>query len=972
MLPGGRHRHDSCYAPHSRLGDFRTVQRQERPGCVSVSLFDVPVAAASPGRLTMVNQIGPYFEAGEYFLSVDYQSSGLWKKTLERREDDQNAHSRDLLRSAYLQFRETVAPLAGEIAISMPMFTDHSIDHIDALWDTASLIVGDDFPLNPAEAFVLGGAFLLHDLGMGLAAFPAGLDSVKQDVLFGDVKISLMKTSGMKGPDAEDAAVVQVLRLRHAKQAERLVTQEFHVDTTRFYLLQDAALRTAYGPMIGRIAHSHWFDVAQLPNEFGILMGALPSFPAEWTVDPFKIACILRLADAAQIDSRRAPLYQRSFRNPTGVSADHWRFQQKLTRPQRIDDRLVFTATSSFSPEESASWWLAYETIRMISDELRTVDAACADLGKTRFPVRSIAGADDPIRFAQFLKTDGWVPLDASLKVGNVKRVVEHLGGSALYGDSPITGLRELISNAADASRARQVQFGGPDLSVEVSLIKDGEDWILTVRDKGLGMTAEQMVANLTDFGTSNWISNERLEEYPGLLASGYRATGRFGIGFYACFMLADKVEVRSLKFRKGSEETSVLVFEDGVRVRPLLRTAREDEQIDLGGTEVRILLKEEPFSEDGLLGLDRGNGKKDEIGALVDQLRKLCPLLDIDLNLSSSSQDTIGVVRGGEWKTAKPAELFDLLYPITDENQDIVAYDRIKESFISNVEDLIDDNGDIVGRASLRESFIGTNDGVGSGWSNLPRSAYVHIGGMRADSIPNTLGAFAGEPLKADRNSAFPIASPSKLTEWAESQGQRIFKRGTAATSSLYDANQTILGLGGEVQDLVCAYSQAGPITVRSLSTWVLDKLDVIVIDTDDVFVFHNENGTTNFFDLSKGQFFDLPPNVLVTDIYTQWLLPDEVASAPKNELFLKAIDWEIEGWDPAWWWYSAGRSNPFHQILVAASSAWEMDYVEIGLSLENLGRNRQEQDNRIILTSHQDVEVKMSAMRISKPRQA
>ena len=38
----------------------------------------------------------------------------------------------------------------------------------------ADLIAGPDYPLNPLEAFVLGGAFLLHDLGLGLAAWPGG------------------------------------------------------------------------------------------------------------------------------------------------------------------------------------------------------------------------------------------------------------------------------------------------------------------------------------------------------------------------------------------------------------------------------------------------------------------------------------------------------------------------------------------------------------------------------------------------------------------------------------------------------------------------------------------------------------------------------------------------------------------------------------------------------------------------------
>ncbi|MFD1047168.1 hypothetical protein ACFQ1S_17250, partial [Kibdelosporangium lantanae] len=107
-----------------------------------------------------------------------FELTPLWQRTLGAHPTD---GPRDQLRSAYLQFRATVEPLAAEISVSMPMFTDHSILHVDSLWDTASLICGDDFPLNPAEAFVLGGAFLLHDLGMGLAAFPGGQADIESD-----------------------------------------------------------------------------------------------------------------------------------------------------------------------------------------------------------------------------------------------------------------------------------------------------------------------------------------------------------------------------------------------------------------------------------------------------------------------------------------------------------------------------------------------------------------------------------------------------------------------------------------------------------------------------------------------------------------------------------------------------------------------------------------------------------------------
>src|SRR5689334_3651417 len=123
-------------------------------------------------------------------MPLAFEHTQLWRRTLAECIDDPYSAPRQLLRSGYLQFRATVEPLAGEIARSMPMFTDHSIVHADSLWDTASQVCGHEFPVNPAEAFVLGGAFLLHDLGMGLASYSLGVADLEADPQFDDVLAS--------------------------------------------------------------------------------------------------------------------------------------------------------------------------------------------------------------------------------------------------------------------------------------------------------------------------------------------------------------------------------------------------------------------------------------------------------------------------------------------------------------------------------------------------------------------------------------------------------------------------------------------------------------------------------------------------------------------------------------------------------------------------------------------------------------
>lgn len=875
---------------------------------------------------------------------LEFQASDLWKRTLADVPEDPHADVRSELRSAFFQFRGTVKPLANEIAISMPMFTDHSIDHIDALWDTASLVCGPDYPINPVEAFVLGGAFLLHDLGMGLAAFPNGEADITNDPLYQDTVTLIQRTSpGLSAEKARVQALTQVLRLRHASQAEKLVRQEFTTGKEKFYLLQDTKLRASYGGLIGRIAHSHWFAVSELSQKFGTIIGALPGFPSDWTVDPFKIACILRLADAAQIDSRRAPLYLHAFRKPAGESDQHWTFQERLTLPMLEDDRLKFTSTSPFEADESESWWLAYETIRMINNELRHVDAACADLGKRRFAARAVAGAEDPLRFAEYVPTDSWTPIDASLRVTNVSRVVRQLGGEALYGDEPMVGLRELISNAADATRTRRIQYGGTDLSILVSLRKEADQWVLRVVDHGIGMTAPEMVTCLTDFGTSHWTSPDRIREYPGLLAKGFRSTGRFGIGFYAAFMLADMVSVRSLKARAAASDTAVLAFQAGVDGRPLLRQASEAEQLDHNGTAVELILKAHPGSRTGLLGFTCDDESLGETVTLA--LRNMCALIDVDLYFQGPQDEKPQrILSGDEWRTLPADDLYDLLYREPGRQDRYLKRRRaFIDAFRDQLEDILDDNGDVIGRAALGVQVAGAERyGVGTG--------HVYVGGMRADSIYGTVGCFVGEPMKADRSSAFPIATPETLWAWADSQGQKALGRTDVRRENLVQLYQTVAGLGQLTSELPFGSTSNGLINDEDLENWLGDKADIVVLHDHNYERYDNQNGFF-YFDTEAGQRVEIPTNAVVMNIYTEWLLPDEVMSEPLDETFLKYVHEDnLERAAAATFWYFLGIESPLFRLLHTAGKVWGCDPYELALSVERCEQDLENGiDNRI-----------------------
>jgi len=158
--------------------------------------------------------------------------SHIWQQTLAGRSADDNSEARERLRSAFTSFRERAGLLAGEIRRDLPQLTLHDQNHLDALWETAATILGPDYALTPAEGFVLGGAFLLHDLGMAVPSFDGGIEGLKADPRWADLvtyeyQTNLDRTPSddeIRNPDEEIGrrVLLNLLQQTHAENAERL------------------------------------------------------------------------------------------------------------------------------------------------------------------------------------------------------------------------------------------------------------------------------------------------------------------------------------------------------------------------------------------------------------------------------------------------------------------------------------------------------------------------------------------------------------------------------------------------------------------------------------------------------------------------------------------------------------------------------------------------------------------------------
>ncbi len=123
-----------------------------------------------------------------------------------------------------------------------------------------------------------------------------------------------------------------------------------------------------------------------------------------------------------------------------------------------------------------------------------------------------------------------------------------------LYSDHEVF-LRELVSNAVDATQKIKSlgtlgEYDGDlgDLSIEIKI--DKKKKTLHVIDKGIGMTGEEIKKYINQIAFSG--ATEFVEKYKEK-GEGAGIIGHFGLGFYSAFMVADKVEIKSLSREKGA-----------------------------------------------------------------------------------------------------------------------------------------------------------------------------------------------------------------------------------------------------------------------------------------------------------------------------------------------------------------------------------------------------------------------------------
>jgi molecular chaperone HtpG len=233
-----------------------------------------------------------------------------------------------------------------------------------------------------------------------------------------------------------------------------------------------------------------------------------------------------------------------------------------------------------------------------------------------------------------------------------------------LYSDNEIF-LRELVSNAVDATQkikrlATLGQYTGElgDVTVEVAF--DEKKKTITISDSGLGMTAEEIKKYINQVAFSG--ASEFVEKFKDAKDAN-EIIGKFGLGFYSAFMVADKVEINTLSYQEGSEPAKWTC--DGSTEFEISKGKRKTR-----GTDIILYINQE--SEEFL--------DKWKLQGILD---KYCKFLPVPIKFgkkNESVEDGVDEKGDKKWKSIELDNIVNTTAPIwTKSPSDLADEDYLK-----------------------------------------------------------------------------------------------------------------------------------------------------------------------------------------------------------------------------------------------------------------------------------------------------
>ncbi|MGE9267053.1 MAG: HD domain-containing protein [Verrucomicrobiales bacterium] len=356
--------------------------------------------------------------------------------------------------------------------------------------------------------------------------------------------------------EMDQAQLTEYLRANHGKESASYVQAEYGSDKR----MQSDGIPLA--PYLASLCESHTRQCSDICN--------LPY--CSWdeqighrSVNMVFLAIILRIADILDFDWERTPdVLFRSIHFTSKVSIHEWERHRSVVGWSISPEEIRITAECTDPTYHRAT----NQYIHWIEQEIRD----------SKHLLRQQPHSVEPkeIRLPDVIDNKRVRPKNNSYRVHDLEfglerdEIVRLLMTDKLYGN-PGLCVRELLQNSLDALRYRKALFAEAGIGWETGKVTlrhyrnpEGEE-VLECCDNGIGMDEEIIRNFLTKVGRSYYRSPFFERERSRLQKSGFDfdPCSKFGIGFMSCFMIGDRIEVKTRKdYRYGKEWGPPLVIE--------------------------------------------------------------------------------------------------------------------------------------------------------------------------------------------------------------------------------------------------------------------------------------------------------------------------------------------------------------------------------------------------------------------------
>lgn len=453
-----------------------------------------------------------------------------------------------------ISYANDILPLINDV---FPNYTIHGIKHSINVMEYMYALINDIEKLDELEVMLLICSALLHDIGM--VATEDEIKEIKADrSILGERKYSKV----LEKYGDEKIALQECIRPVHGKRSETFIQTQ--MDENLFLVPDSTTL--SFRDELSLICRSHNEDFQWIEKVFVCEKKKKGHFD----LNPKYIAVLLRLADYLDIDDQRAPLYLYKYLEPKEYSDLEWmqhfgieNYDKVLLNKKIGLKEIVFQGVSQ-EPSVHRKLLKYFDSINI---ELKNAIGLCERFTDKKHQLLLKDNVVNKIQTKGFSFSDMRLSLDYNA-VTNLL-MGEHIYGSKKY------GLRELIQNSIDAcktmeeSSLQMEEFRYQKYQPFIAIILDKDRGKVMVRDNGSGMSLSILKKYFLNVGVSYYASDDYL-----LQGRSYSPIGHYGIGFLACFMLSDTVEVKTvyyqdrktnrITFEKNSEYICLTYEEDG------------------------------------------------------------------------------------------------------------------------------------------------------------------------------------------------------------------------------------------------------------------------------------------------------------------------------------------------------------------------------------------------------------------------